>query len=202
MVKTETNEDIVALVLAAGMSRRMGKPKMVLSWRDTTVIGQVVQTLLNAGISNIFIITGGDEENTVNSLKNFQVRFLSNPKFENGEMIDSVRVGLMNLPNHIKAALIVLGDQPQIECETIKSIITAYRELNSKIIVPSFQMKRGHPWLVDRKHWDDIVNLESKKNLRDFFSNHSTSILYVNLTNPTILYDLDTPEDYEQQNLE
>ena len=73
-----------------------------------------------------------------------------------------------------------------------------YKATDSALIVPSFQMKRGHPWLVARPLWNEILALQPPSTPREFLKDHSDQIRYVNLDTPTILADLDTPEDYDK----
>jgi molybdenum cofactor cytidylyltransferase len=111
-------------------------------------------------------------------------------------MLSSVKVGINNLRFDSNAALIVLGDQPQIEVEVVRKIIVKYDTTNAKIIVPSYKMHRGHPWLIDRYFWGEIIDLNPLNTLREFINKHQDTITYVNVDTPSILEDLDTPEDY------
>jgi molybdenum cofactor cytidylyltransferase len=101
------------------------------------------------------------------------------------------------MPAHSEATLIGLGDQPQIQKESIRLICEGYRKNRSELIVPSFQMRRGHPWLVARPLWKEILELTPPQTLRDFLNRHADQIQYMNVDTPTILADLDSPEDYK-----
>jgi len=92
--------------------------------------------------------------------------------------------------------LIGLGDQPQVQERSVRSVLDEYRKSGAALVVPSFQMRRGHPWLVARPHWDEILRMRSPASLRDFLNRHADEIHYVELDNQSILQDLDTPEDY------
>jgi molybdenum cofactor cytidylyltransferase len=187
---------ISAIILAAGQSRRMGQAKMLLPWGQRTVIEQVVVTFLDAGVEDILIVTGGEHERVDKAIDGYPVRKIYNQEYAAGEMLSSLQYGLRELSAATRATLIALGDQPQVREESIHSICNAYRDSASPLIVPSFQMKRGHPWLVARALWDEILRLQPPQTPRDFLNNHSHEILYVNLDTSTILADLDTPEDY------
>ena len=113
-------------------------------------------------------------------------------------MVSSLRRGLKALPSHVEATLIALGDQPQLQEETIRAVCEAHQESAARLVVPSFQMRRGHPWIVARPLWDEILTLEPPESPRDFLNKHAGEIRYVNLDTPSILADLDTPEDYQQ----
>jgi molybdenum cofactor cytidylyltransferase len=92
--------------------------------------------------------------------------------------------------------LIGLGDQPQIQERSVRLVLEGYRRSGASIVVPSFQMRRGHPWLVGRAHWDEILAMKSPASLRVFLNSHTGEIHYVDINNDSILQDLDTPEDY------
>lgn len=188
---------ISAIILAAGQSKRMGQPKMLLPWGNVTVIEHVVTTFLKAGIEDILVVTGGAHEQVERIIERLAARKTYNRQYVTGEMLSSIQAGLEMLPGQTEAALIGLGDQPQVQEGSIRLIYAAYEESKSRLIVPSFNMKRGHPWLVARPLWSEILALSPHETLRDFLNSHSKEIQYVNVPTPTILADLDTPEDYE-----
>lgn len=188
-----------AVVLAAGLSTRMGKPKMLLPWYGSTVIEKVVLTLSNAEVSPIVVVTGGARADVEKAIQTYAVRPVFNPQYQNGEMLNSLQIGLENLGPEVEAALIVLGDQPNIEEQVVRRIRDIYLAERSKIIVPSFQMRRGHPWIVARSLWPEIMALSLPQNLRDFLTHHQQYIRYINVDSASILLDLDTPEDYIEQ---
>jgi molybdenum cofactor cytidylyltransferase len=186
---------ISALILAAGQSKRMGQPKMLLPWGKTTVLKTVIATYKAAGIDNVLVVTGGFKEQVEMLVKN-SARCVFNSNFAEGEMLSSVQTGLAVLEPEVEAVLIGLGDQPQVQERGVRLVADEYRKSGASIVVPSFQMRRGHPWLVTRIHWDEILNMRSSASLRDFLNRHADEIRYVELNNNSILQDLDTPEDY------
>jgi molybdenum cofactor cytidylyltransferase len=191
---------IGAIVLAAGLSTRMGRPKMLLPWGETTVLGQVVCTLYNAGVAPVLVVTGAfqaDVEATLQALLCPTIR-VHNPHFEDGEMLHSLITGVNNLPGDLDAVLVALGDQPQIEIDVVKHILERFAQRRSRIIVPSYQMRRGHPWLVERSLWGEIASLTLPRTLRDFLSAHQEEIDYLVVNTSSVIQDLDTPEDYER----
>jgi len=94
------------------------------------------------------------------------------------------------------AALIVIGDQPQVQIDSLKLVLEEFARGKSSIIVPSYNMRRGHPWLVQKRYWAEILEMKSGESLRDFLNRHGDEIRYVNVNDPGVLQDLDTPEDY------
>ena len=176
----------------------MGQPKMVLPWGNKTVIEQVVTTFLNAGIEDLLIVTGGAHEAVQQALQPYSVQQIYNPDYANGEMLSSLQLGLSVLSQQTQAVLVGLGDQPQVQEQCIRSICETYAAEKPALIVPSFNRKRGHPWLVTRSLWNEILALQPPQTLRDFLNNNSEEIHYLNLDTPTILKDLDTPDDYNK----
>jgi len=189
---------ISAIILAAGQSKRMGQPKLLLPWGNLTVIEQVITTFLDAGIQELIVVTGGSREQLEGILRPYPIRTIHNPNYAEGEMLYSIQCALRALPDHAQATLIGLGDQPQVEEKIVRSICEVYRERKSKLIVPSFEMRRGHPWLVVRPLWDEILALKKPESPRDFLNRHAPDIHYLNVDTETVLADLDTPEDYQK----
>ena len=94
--------------------------------------------------------------------------------------------------------MIGLGDQPQVREETIRDICAAYAENKSPLVIPSFENRRGHPWLADRSIWAEILALPISTTPRQFLNDHAGKIAYVE-ADGSILQDLDTPEAYNRQ---
>jgi molybdenum cofactor cytidylyltransferase len=169
---------------------------MSLPWGHTTVIGKVIMTLLEAGLSDLLVVTGSNQDELEGVLTGFPIKFINNPLSVDGEMILSVQAGLRGIQEKTEAALIVLGDQPQIETQVIRLIIDEYYLTRSELIIPSFQLHRGHPWLIACSIWDDYLKLKYPQTSRDFLNQHVDKINYINVNNPSIIQDLDTPDDY------
>jgi molybdenum cofactor cytidylyltransferase len=193
---------IAAIVLAAGLSRRMGRPKMSLPWGDTTVIGQIMGTLSASRLDEIFVVVGGASADVEEAIQNVQVstpvKTLLNPHFAEVEMTYSVQVGLRALGEKFKAAMIVLGDQPQMKVEVVNLILSAYADTESPLVVPSYKKRRGHPWLVARALWPMVIGLKPSQTLRDFLGSQAGQIHYVDVNTPSVLQDIDTPAEYDQ----
>lgn len=193
---------ISAVILAAGLSTRMGMPKMLLPWGERTVLGQVVSTYAQAGVSDIVIVTGGArlqvEEEAMRLSKEYPIRVVYNPEHEKGEMLSSLQAGLQKANPAITAVLIGLGDQPQISRSAIQQVISAHVAIGASLVVPSFNLRRGHPWLVHKPLWAEIMSLSAPQTMRDFLQHHSRDILYVD-ADESILKDMDTPQDYQRE---
>ena len=191
-----------AVVLAAGKSERMGKPKMGLPWGNTTVIGHVIATLVEVGLDDVVVVTGGgreEVERALNSLpQGWSVRAVFNPDFTAGEMLSSLQRGVVALGEAFDAALIALGDQPQIQTAVVRTIMDTYIHSGASLVIPSYAMRRGHPMLIARSLWAGLLALRPPQTLRELIQVYQDEIVYVNVDTPSILQDLDTPEDYRQ----
>ena len=186
---------ITAIILAAGESKRMGQPKMLMPWGKSTVLQTVISTFQAAGINDILVVTGGARRQ-VESLIGKTVQTIFNDDYEKGEMLSSIQIGLSAKMHEASAALICLGDQPQVNERSVRSICDAFLKSHSPIVVPSYQMQRGHPWLVARPLWDELLEMKSPRTPRDFLKKHARKIHYVNVDTSSVIEDLDTPEDY------
>lgn len=189
-----------AVVLAAGMSRRMGQAKMTMPYRGSTVLGTVLTVLHSAGVSPLIPVIGGARQavEVVIDELHFPVIKAVNPAPGESEMLDSLQIGMASLPADLDAFLVVIGDQPQIQASVVERILAEYRQTGSPLIIPSYQMRRGHPWLVGKEYWDELRNLPSGKTMRDFLNQNQERIQYLTVETPSILADLDTPEDYRR----
>jgi molybdenum cofactor cytidylyltransferase len=187
---------ISAIVLAAGESKRMGQPKMLLPWGETIVLGQVISVLRSAGVDDVVTVTGGFREQVEAAARQHGSQVVFNEEYAGNEMLSSIQCGLRSLNAEVEAALICLGDQPQVQERSVRRVRETFLNGKSSIVVPSYQMRRGHPWLAARPLWDEILKMKAPQSPRDFLNAHATEIEYVEVDNPSILQDLDTPEDY------
>jgi molybdenum cofactor cytidylyltransferase len=186
---------ITAIVLAAGESKRMGQPKMLMPWGNSTVIETVISTIQSAGISDILVVTGG-AHTQVETLIGNAANTVFNADYKTGEMLVSIQRGMAAKMHSSSAALICLGDQPQVREESIRKVCAAFLQGAFPIVVPSYEMHRGHPWLIARSLWDEFLEVHPPQTPRDFLQKHADEIKYVEMETPSILEDLDTPDDY------
>jgi len=201
---------IVAIVLAAGESRRMGTQKLLLPFGDTTVAGAVVKAALGSSADATLVVLGSDHEAVREVLEPLDEKskspgarkapagrlgFAINPNFSLG-MLTSIQAGLRALPPDAKAAVIVLGDQPFLAPRIVDAIVEAYGKSEKGIVIPAFKGRRGHPVLIDLEYRAEVLALDPCDGLRALMLAHPEDILEVEVADPNILRDLDTPEDY------
>ncbi len=206
------------LLLAAGESRRMGQPKLILPWGQTSVLGQVVASFA-AGFPSacgseepelpgfeILVVTGGNRELVEAEVERLgshsPVKAVHNPDFQAGGMISSIHCGLRSViargEQEPAAVLIGLGDQPQVQAETVRRVCAAFLETGKPLVVPSHDQRRGHPWLMARPLWEQFLSLPATLTPRQFLASFSEQIAHVP-ADASILQDLDTPQEYANQ---
>ncbi|MBI5567446.1 MAG: nucleotidyltransferase family protein [Chloroflexi bacterium] len=187
---------IAAIVLAAGQSRRMGQNKLFLPYGESTVIDTIITELIACdGVRDIVVVTGHQADRLVVHLATYPVRCVFNPAYARAEMLVSIQTGLRALPDEVTAALIVLGDQPRLRRQIVQRVIEAAEP--DTLIVPSYEMKRGHPILIPRSMWPSILALLPEASLRDVIRAHADHIRYITFDDDSVLRDIDTPEDYQ-----
>jgi molybdenum cofactor cytidylyltransferase len=191
-----TPAPVSAVVVAAGRSTRMGRNKLLLPFNGRTVIEHIVSVLLECPLAEVLVISGHQHAALSECLSSWPVRVVFNADYAEGEMLSSVQAGLRAAAG--AAALITLGDLPTLERPVVEQIVAAHQARQGSIIFPSYQMRRGHPFLVDRCHWADILALGGQRHLRDFFRGVTSGIHYVEVQTPTVLHDMDTPDEYER----
>jgi molybdenum cofactor cytidylyltransferase len=196
----EVQKPVAALVLAAGMSSRMGQPKVLLPWaKNTTIIEQILIQLMLARMDHVTVVTGNRAGEVRRRATKYGVNIVHNPASETGEMLSSLKAGLESLPDTVAAALIVLGDQPRVQPRVINQILMAYAEGCGPIIAPRYLGQRGHPILIDRRYWSEFLSLPDGAAPRDALKRHESEIYYIEVDTDSVLGDVDTPEDYAQE---
>jgi len=189
---------IWAMILAAGESKRMGKPKLLLPFGEKTIIETIVETVVSSKVEKTLVILGSDREKIEEKIKNYPVEIVYNPDFRSG-MLSSVQCGFKALPEETRAVLVVLGDQPKTSTTVINKLIDAYRSSGKGIVLPVYKNERGHPVLIDVKYGEEVESLSPEIGLRGTVYNHPEDILEVDVETPSIFQDIDDESDYKRE---
>lgn len=184
-----------AIVLAAGESRRMGTPKMLLPYSDVTVIEQVIRNLLAAEVDRIIVVLGASRDEIMKVTRNYDVFHCYNDDYKSG-MLSSVKCGFYSLPDGCLGALIMPGDQPMTSTAEINRVINAFIGSDKGLVMAAHGGKRGHPLIVDMKYIDEVLNLQEGEGLRGLASRHPEDVLESETDDESVLRDIDTQEDY------
>jgi len=191
-------EGIWAIVLAAGESKRMGFPKMLLDFGGKTMIEMVIGNIKNAGLDNIMVVLGTYNGLLAKIVKKVSVRYCYNDDYKEG-MLSSVKCGFRNLPSDIEAAVVFQGDQPFIRPGAIIAVLNGFRSSGRGIVVPVFRNKRGHPILIGNQYINEVEKLDTRIGLRSLMYQFSEEVLEVKTEEPGILRDFDTYDDYLEE---
>ncbi len=190
--------EIWAIVLAAGESKRMGSPKMLLDFGGKTMIENVIANIAGSKVNKIMVVTGAYRDALIEKIGGSGIRYCYNDNYKEG-MLSSVQCGFRNVPLHSEAVIVFQGDQPFIRAETIDLVIEAYRSSYKGIIVPVYDKRRGHPILIDKRYRNEIEKLNAHIGLRSLTYNFSEDVLEVETDDPGILRDFDTYKDYSNE---
>jgi len=190
--------EIWSIILAAGESKRMGFPKMLLTFNGKTMIENVIGNVRRSDADNTLVVLGAHKEILTDIIIKSNVKYCYNNNYKEG-MLSSVKCGFKNLPSDFKAALVFQGDQPLITPAVINSVINAYRSSGKGIVIPVHNKKRGHPLFLDRKYSIEIDRLDAREGLRSLAYKFPDDVLEVETDDTGILRDFDTYEDYRKE---
>jgi molybdenum cofactor cytidylyltransferase len=195
--KSKIMDEICAIILAAGESKRMGSPKMLLPFNGSTMIESVIANVTDSEIDKTIVVLGAEKESLVRLLGKLQIGYCYNDNYKEG-MLSSVKCGFRNLPHDISAALVFQGDQPLITSKAINPLIKAYFLSGKGIIIPVYNSKRGHPILIDIKYREEIEKLTPDEGLHMLSVRFRDDVLEVETSESGILRDFDTYEEYKK----
>ena len=187
--------EIWAVVLAAGESKRMGEPKLLLPLAGRTMIEAVVEQALASRAKRTAVVLGAERERIEMQISRFPVEIIFNPDYKSG-MLSSVIRGMAALPGSAQAALILLADQPFITCGIIDAVIAAYEENKKGIVLPVHEGRRGHPLLLGMRYREEIGRLNPEIGLKELLRNHPGDIFEVPVRDGAVLRDIDDRDDY------
>ena len=194
------NPQVSAVILAAGTSTRMGRAKQLLPLGGTTVLARTIDNVRSTGLVEMVLVLGASAEAIRRQLPQSLLEGLKvvvNQAYAQG-MASSLREGLSALDPQTGAALIILGDQPFIQPQTLHQIMAGYHRSGAHIVIPTHQGKRGNPVLLSRSVFPEVMALEGDTGCRAIFPNHLNAILKVEVEDPGVLLDLDTQHDYDR----
>ena len=178
------------LILAGGASRRMGRPKALLEFENETFLGRL-QRIFLAHTDPVVVVLGHDAA-TVQTLLDPRVRQAINPDPERG-MLTSLQAGLAELTTAARVLFLPL-DYPAIAAKTLRLLCATPP---ADVAMPRYHGTRGHPVLISQKVARQLLNLPQDAAARDIIRSYNDQVLYVDVDDPAILVDVDTPEDYQ-----
>jgi len=186
---------INAIVLAAGESTRMGKPKPLLRMGDRTFLGQIVAVLQDARVDRITVVLGARAEAIAEAVDLSGVDVVVNYNYREGQL-SSLFAGLDNAPAETEAILLCLVDGPFITVDIVNKVITTFRETGAAIVVPTFEGRRGHPSLFARSMFEPLRNAPPDEGARHVVRAYEDKIVAVEIAEEAVVTGINTPDDY------
>jgi molybdenum cofactor cytidylyltransferase len=191
---------VAAVILAAGESRRMGRPKALLevpgSDPPETFLDRWIR-LLAAHAAPVIVVLGGHAEAVRSgSARASQVTFVVNERFQEG-MLSSLQCGLRAVPAEAAGTIFTPVDFPQVSPGTVAGVLAAFwRDDTFRLAIPRHQGRRGHPVCVPRRLFPEFLDLPAGAQPREVIHRHAAEACYVDVDDPGILRDVDDPEAY------
>lgn len=185
-----------AIVLAAGGSRRMGKPKQLLLLKEKPIISYVVDVLLSQNFEAILCVTGAYSEQLA-ALISPPVAVVYNENWQQG-LGESIRVGVeaMVKKANCEAIFVCLADQPFLSPTDVSAMIAQHEDFPEKCIASNYAGNPGVPAIFPKKRFDDLLQLSGDKGAKDLLKKLGNEVLLY--THQSSLIDIDTPEDFER----
>ena len=187
--------DLAAVIPAAGRSSRMGAFKPLLPFGPHTVIEQVLSAVREAGVGTIRVVVGWDGHRLIPVLERRGVPWVENERYPGG-MYTSIQAGVRSLPSDVSAFFMLPADMPRVRAETLIRLISEWDRQPAGILYPCHEGRRGHPPLIDRAYVPEMLSEAPSGGLRTLLSRHAEVARNIEVADPGILVDLDTPEEY------
>jgi CTP:molybdopterin cytidylyltransferase MocA len=187
---------VAAILLAAGNSERMGRPKPLLEWRGQVFLDLQVKLFRQCGCA-VHVVLGRDAAPIAAACPTASCSMLLlNPEPDRG-MLSSLQIGLAALPATAPAVLFTPVDNPGVRPETLRAILSTWSESRAPLVIPRFGSRRGHPVLLDRSLIQPLLSWPASSTPRDFIHQHIDHAAFADLDDPLITVDIDTPDDYQ-----
>jgi len=187
------------VILAAGASSRMGRDKALLPWRDGTFLSVAIRALQPA--TELVIVVAGANAASLEPIANANAAFMAiNPNPQLGQF-SSLQAGLQDVLNRGRdAAIVTLVDRPPAEIETIEHLKTVFLSSDDQAwaVVPEYQGKHGHPFVIGREMIEAFLRAPAGSSAREVEHANQSHIRYVQVSDPLVVANVDTPEDFEK----
>ena len=190
---------VVAMLLAAGESRRMGQLKALLPWQGTSLLKHQVESLRAGGVDHVVVVLGHRSDELKSKLAGSEgVAWQLNPDYLQGKTT-SIKAGLTALGNERPEALLILNvDQPR-SADVIRSLLEEHLSQGSLITIPTHLGKGGHPIILSTSLLDELREIEEETlGIKAVVQRHLESTRRVEMDTPEVLWDLNTPEEYQR----
>ncbi|RST57800.1 nucleotidyltransferase family protein [Siminovitchia terrae] len=195
------NFKTAGLLLAAGLSSRMGKLKALLPWEGMPLIQYQIEQMKQAGIDEIIVVLGYKAEYLQKIISTFEIKAVINKNYEYGKS-SSIRKGISSLHKEVDGIFISAVDQP-VPSAILKKMKAHLEENEAAVVIPTYEMKRGHPILLHASTKNDLLLVnEETLGLRSVIRKYQQQIAYLEVNDPSILLNFNKQEDYDKSDRE
>ena len=193
--RPEAGRRVAAVVLAAGRSTRMGAiNKMLAEIGGKPLVRIAVEQAIASRAKPVIVVTGHEREKVEATLKGLPVHLVHNPDFSEG-LGSSLKAGIAAVPEEADAAIVCLGDMPQVDAALINRLIAAFDpERGALVVVPSIEGRRGNPVVWSRRFFHDLMTIQGDVGARHLIGNYAEAVVEVPVAGEAALTDVDTPE--------
>jgi molybdenum cofactor cytidylyltransferase len=190
---------IAAVVLSAGESSRMGEPKALLPIEGQTFLERIVGTLKQTSLGKLIVVLGHNADELRQRIEPLGVEILINPNYRLGQL-SSLQVAVRYLEKvaDCDAMLVHLVDHPYIDMKLVELMIERFYQEGKLIVVPRHKGKRGHPVIMSRQLFGELLNAPMDQGAKAVVHAHQGQTLEIDTQNIGITVDIDTPELYRQ----
>ena len=192
---------IPAIVLAAGTSTRMGRPKALLPVTDTdTFVNRIVRTFLDAGVDDVVVVLGHEADSVAASLleSGLPVRLVINEAYATGQFSSVLRgLNAIDRPG-VAAMLMTLVDVPLVSPSTVRAVVERYKATHAPIVRPVRGNEHGHPVLVDRSLFALLRAADPSTGAKPIIRGHVSPAGDVVVEDAGAFLDIDTPDEYQR----
>jgi len=187
---------IAGIVLAAGASTRLGRPKQLLDLGGQPVIAHVVERALAASLDEVLVVTGGAAGAVEEALSAYPVRIVPNPAYREGQST-SLIAGLDALADRaVDGVVVLLGDQPGVDSADIAALVERRRETHAPVVMTAYGRQRSHPLLFGRELFPELMAVRGDRGGRDVIRAHAPDVATVASVFAEPPLDIDTEEAY------
>ncbi|MCF8068979.1 MAG: molybdenum cofactor cytidylyltransferase [Desulfobacterales bacterium] len=188
---------IAGIILAAGKSTRMGKPKQLLLYKGRPMLANIIESALRSNLDEVIVVLGHQYEAVKKKIKLNHVNVVINHHYEKGQST-SLKAGMDTVLSLYDGVMFLLGDMPFVDDKVINNLIETYKHSEKEIIVASFHQKRGHPVLFNGSLFSELKQIAEKdEGARSILEKYPDRIEYVEFSDDRIFIDIDTQKDYE-----
>lgn len=183
------------VILAAGLSSRMEESKPLLRVGAMTFLERAATSLRVAGCRRTWVVVNANDEATANLARSLDLNVVINAD-PGSEPVDSLRLVIDRLPADTAAVVVLPVDLPLIAEDTITAVVRSFRENAGPLTLPFHNGVAGHPILIGRDLFDDVLTRQFEEGLRSLIMESARTLHEVKVVDPGILIDIDTPDDY------